>query len=147
MQHFVQKSMQAQYVGVPIVPLMVLSFAYFSPYFKGSTPAIIFGTMTKDQADSIVDVFYGLLQNSEQYWLKIEAAEWVIKTHSPELWEQYRDALARRENDAKVWHDHEESVRILEVLRRKLSTDPPCGGSRSYCRFLAEGVNLRRMNS
>jgi hypothetical protein len=79
--------------------------------------------MTKDQADSIIDVLYALVHNSEQYWLKIEAAEWVLQNHSEDLFEQYQDALAHRRNDARIRHDHEESVRILEVLRRKLSTD------------------------
>jgi hypothetical protein len=80
--------------------------------------------MTKEQANSLIEVLQALVHNSQQYWLKIEGAEWVIKNHSPELWEQYRDVVARRENDAKVRHDHEESSRILEVLRRTLSTDP-----------------------
>jgi hypothetical protein len=83
------------------------------------------GIMTKDQADSVIEVLHALLHNSEQYWLKIQAAEWVFKTHSPALWEQYQGALSRRENDLGVRHDHEESSRTLEVLRRKLSTDQP----------------------
>ena len=79
--------------------------------------------MTKEQADAIVDVLQSLVYNSEEYWLKISAAEQVLRNHSPELWSAYQTAVDSRQNSAKVRGDHGESERVLAMLRKTLSTD------------------------
>ena len=79
--------------------------------------------MTKEQAGAIVDVLHSLVVNSEQYWLKISAAEHILKNHSQELWNAYQFAIDRQQNSPKILNNHEESARTLEVLRKTLSTE------------------------